>query len=169
MTPAVLRFTDFFGGKKNQDVGTFPHKNQFEGKLKKEFKDFWLTRLEWSVDTYIDSLRFTMADGTVSPKFGNRAFTHNCDFTSPVNKVEATYRERGLVSLTFYTDNEELTIQGDGVGKNKSTFELDKGVENIVQFHLKMGEGRIHGINFGIMTTPDILSQLQDWLNYTKS
>ena len=131
MTPATLRFTDFMGGRNHQDIGTFPHKDHFEGKLKKEFNNFWLSRLEWSVDTYVDSLRFTMSDGTVSPKFGNRAFTHNCDFTAPLKRVDATYRERGLVSLKFYTDNEELTIQGDGVGKHKSYFILKKGVENI--------------------------------------
>lgn len=110
MTPAIVRYSTFFGGKDNQDVGSFPHKNQFEGRLKKEFKNFHLSRLEWSVGTYIESLRFTMSDGTISPKFGNKAFTHSCDFTGPLRRVETKYRERGVVSMTLITDNEELTI-----------------------------------------------------------
>ena len=84
MTPAMLRYTPFYGGKQGMDVGVFPHKNFFENKLKKEFKDFWLARLEWSVGTYVESLRFTMSDGTVSPKFGGKAYTNSCEFYSPV-------------------------------------------------------------------------------------
>ena len=105
-TPAIVRYSSFFGGKDNQDVGSFPHKDLFAGKLKKEFKNYRLTRLEWCVDTYVESLRFTMSDGVVSPKFGNSAFTHSCDFIGSLKRVETKYRERGLVSLTLITDKE---------------------------------------------------------------
>ena len=74
-----------------------------ENSTRSDYKNFWITRLEWTVGTYIESLRFTMADGTVSPKLGGRAFTHNCTLTSPLKMIETTYRERGVVSLKFIT------------------------------------------------------------------
>ena len=106
----TIRNSEFFGGKFTHAIETFPADEFFAGKMKSEVVSFGLARLDWSVDTYIDSIRFTMTDGTVSPKFGNKAFTSCCDFSAPVNKIVATYRERGLVSLTFTTANEELKI-----------------------------------------------------------
>lgn len=98
-----LRTTPFFGGKDSHSVFSFPDQNALERSTRSDYKNFWITRLEWSVGTYIESLRFTMADGTVSPKLGGRAFTHNCTLTSPLKMIETTYRERGLVSLKFIT------------------------------------------------------------------
>ena len=106
----TIRNSPFFGGKFTHAIETFPADEFFAGKLKSEVENFGLARLDWSVDTYIESIRFTMTDGTVSPKFGNKAFTSGCDLTAPVKKIVATYRERGLVSLTIVTANDELTI-----------------------------------------------------------
>lgn len=102
----VIRNTPFYGGKFSQCIEAFPEQSVFEHKNKTQFSNYWINRLQWSVGTYIESLRFTQANGTQSPKFGNRAFTHNCELTSPIKKVEVTYRERGIVSLTFYTETE---------------------------------------------------------------
>ena len=106
----TIRNSEFFGGKFTHAIETFPADDFFAGKVKSEVESFGLARLDWSVDTYIDSIRFTMTDGTVSPKFGNKAFTSGCDLTAPVKSIVATYRERGLVSLTITTANEELKI-----------------------------------------------------------
>ena len=59
-----------------------------------------------------------MADGSVSPKLGSRAFTNTCDLTSPIKMIQTTYRERGLVSLKLICEEEELVIQGSGEGKH---------------------------------------------------
>lgn len=88
----VIRNTPFFGGKSAQTIETFPKQSAFEGMRRSEFKNFWITRVQWSVGTYIESLRFTFADGTVSPKLGGRAFTHSCSLDSPIKKIETSYR-----------------------------------------------------------------------------
>ena len=109
-TPVLIRLSPFFGGKSTHDSFTFPQKSIFENRRKVEFKDLMLTKLEWSVDTYIDSLCFTMSNGQVSPKYGKSAFTNSCYFSAPITRVVATYRERGLVSLEISTKSEDLTI-----------------------------------------------------------
>ena len=100
-----------------------------------------------------------MSDGTVSPKFGGKAYTNSCEFYSPVKKIVATYRERGLVSLTFESGNNMLlTIQGEGVGKNTDTVEVIENVESLVQFKCRMDKNVIQGIQFGVMTTQEIMN-----------
>lgn len=88
-----------------------------------------LTKLQWSVDTYIETLGFTMSDGTASPKYGKRAYQNTCYFTHPITKIVATYRERGLVSLAINTKKEELMIQGNGEGKHTDKVEIIEGFE----------------------------------------
>jgi len=94
-----------------------------------------------------------MADGTVSPKLGGRAFTHNCGLTSPLKMVELTYRERGLVSLKFFTETEEVLIQGTGEGKHSDKVKLVEGIEQLVQFKVRLANNLIQGIGFGILST----------------
>ena len=110
--------------------------------------------------TYVESLRFTQANGTQSPKFGTKPFTHNCDLTSPIKKVEVTYRERGIVSLVFYTATEELRIQGDGEGKHSDKVEIVEGVEKLVQFRVRLAQNLVQGISFGVLTN-QALKQLK--------
>lgn len=153
----MLRSTPFFGGKASQATYSFPDQNSIERSRHCDFKNFWITRLEWSVGTYIESLRFTMADGTSSPKLGARVFTHSCTLTSPLKRVETTYRERGLVSLKFITDTEELLIQGDGEGKNSDQVKLVEGIEKIIQFKVRLANSQIQGISFGILSNSQLV------------
>ena len=97
-----------------------------------------------------------MANGTQSPKFGAKAFTHNCTLTSPVKKIEVTYRERGIVSLVMYTETEELRIQGTGEGKHSDKAEIVEGVEKLVQFRVRIAQNLVQGISFGVLTTQAI-------------
>ena len=96
-----IRETPWFGGKFSQAIEAFPTDNFFQGMRKDGFNNLRLTKLDWYVGTYIETLRFTMSDGTVSPKFGGKSFNATCEFDTPVKRITATYRERGLVSLTF--------------------------------------------------------------------
>ena len=100
--------------------------------MKSQFQNFGLARLDWSVDTYVESIRFTMTDDSVSPKFGNKPFTNCCDFTAPVKRIVATYRERGLVSLSILTANEELKIEGTGESKHTDTVEVIENLESLI-------------------------------------
>ena len=152
----VIRNTPFYGGKFSQCIEAFPEQSVFEHKNKDQFSKFWINRLQWSVGTYIESLRFTMSNGTQSPKFGNRAFTNNCELTSPIKKVEVTYRERGIVSLTFHTETGTLKIEGTGEGKHSDKVEIVEGVEKLVQFRVRLAQNLIQGISFGVLTTQEI-------------
>ena len=68
-----IRQTPFFGGKFTHCIESFPHDDILaEGGL----KNVMLTKLQWSVGTYIDTLGFTMSNGAASPKYGCRAFTN---------------------------------------------------------------------------------------------
>ena len=147
-----LRTTPFWGGKPEHTVFSFPDQNAIERSTRSDYKNFRLTRLEWSVGTYIESLRFTMADGTVSPKLGGRAFTHNCTLTSPLKMIETTYRERGLVSLKFITETEELVIQGTGEGKHSDKVKFIEGMEKLVQVKVRLHNNLIQGISFGLLS-----------------
>ena len=101
-----------------------------------------------------------MSDGTISPKFGNKAFSHNCDLTGPLKRIEAKFRERGLVGLKLITDNEDLVIQGDGLGKHEAEVFYEPSVEQIVQFKVRMAQGVVNGIQFGVLTNEDIVESL---------
>ena len=133
----VVRDTDFYGGKFTQAIEVFPSPSFFNGKLKKDMKNFRLTRLDWSVDTYVDSIRFTMTGGEVSPKFGGKAFTNCCEFESPIKKIVVRYRERGIVSLDLYSDSENLTIEGSGEAKHTDTVDVLEG-ESLIQFKVRV-------------------------------
>jgi len=62
-----------------------------------------MTRLDWGMgDTYIESLRFTMSNGDVSPKFGRKAISHFCNFEEKLTKIALGTRDRRLVKLVFY-------------------------------------------------------------------
>jgi len=156
----VIRNTPFFGGKFSHCIEVFPEQSVFEHKTKDQYSKFWINRIQWSVGTYVESLRFTQANGTQSPKFGAKPFTHNCDLTSPIKKVEVTYRERGIVSLVFYTATEELRIQGDGEGKHSDKVEIVEGVEKLVQFRVRLAQNLVQGISFGVLTN-QALKQLK--------
>jgi len=49
---------------------------------------------------------------------GGKAFTNSCEFTKPITKIIAKYRERGIVSLELFTESETLLIAGDGEEKH---------------------------------------------------
>ena len=94
-----------------------------------------------------------MTDDSVSPKFGNKPFTNCCDFTAPVKRIVATYRERGLVSLTILTANESLKIEGTGEQKHTDTIELIEDMEKLFQFKVRLANNLVQGISFGVSTT----------------
>lgn len=96
----------------------------FVTKKQRDLKNLRLTRLEWCVGTYIESIRFTMSDGQVSPKFGRKSITNCCDLDSPITKIVAVHRERGLVSLEFFSESESLKIEGTGEVKHTDTVTL---------------------------------------------
>lgn len=88
----------------------------------------------------------------MSPKLGRSPFTHSCDLNSPIKKIETSFREKGLVSLKFITDTEELVIQGDGNGKHTDKVEVVEGIEKLVQFKVRLANNDIQGISFGILS-----------------
>ena len=156
-----LRTTPFFGGKAEHEVFSFPDQNAIQSSKRSDYKNFWVRRLEWSVGTYIESLRFAMADGTVSPRLGGRPFTHGCDLTSPIKMIETTYRERGLVSLKFITETEEVLIQGDGEGKHSDKVKFVEGVEKFLQVKVRLANNLISGISFGILSNQQLIQLKQ--------
>ena len=141
----VIRNTPFYGGKFSHVIESFPDQSVFEGRVHdQKFSRFWVARLEWSVGTYIESLRFTLANGSVSPKFGSRPFTNNCELSAPIRKIEVTYRERGIVSLTFLTaSGEELKIQGEGEGKHSDRVVVSENLETLVQFRVRVAQNLV--------------------------
>lgn len=147
-----LRTTAFFGGKSEHAILSFPEQSVIETSKRSDYKNFWVRRLEWSVGTYIESLRFAMADGAVSPRLGGRPFTHGCDLSSPIKMIETTYRERGLVSLKFITETEEVLIQGSGEGKHSDKVKFIEGVEKFLQVKVRLANNLITGISFGILS-----------------
>ena len=93
-----------------------------------------------------------MSNGDKSPKYGDRGFTDGCYFNNPVTRIEAAYRERGLVSLTFHTESEVMTIAGEGVGKHTDIVDVIT-TENLAQFRVRLANGLVQGISFGIIST----------------
>ena len=84
-------------------------------------KNYSLARLDWGVGQYIDSIRFTMTNGTISPKYGSRSATSNyCVFESRINKIKVSVKDNRLVGLLFYTehDGEFLRIEGSRMTNN---------------------------------------------------
>ena len=55
---------------------------------------------------YIDSIRFTMSNGDVSPKYGSMPFTNSCGFDSRITKIKASCKDNRLVGLIFYTEHD---------------------------------------------------------------
>lgn len=93
-----------------------------------------------------------MSNGEKSERFGDRAFTSGCDFLNPVTRIEATYRERGLVSLTFHSASEVMTIAGTGEGKHSDKVDVIPA-ENLAQFRVRLAQGVIQGISFGVISS----------------
>ena len=98
-----------------------------------------------------------MTDDSVSPKFGNKPFTNCCDFTAPVKRIVATYRERGLVSLSILTANEELKIEGTGESKHTDTVEVIENLESLIQFKVRCANNLVQGISFGVSTNKQLM------------
>lgn len=143
-----LKHTDFTGGKFTQNVTAFPMPNFFNGKTKRDIKNFRLSRLDWSVGTYIESLRFTMSDGQISSKMGGKTLTDSCEISKPINKIVVKYRERGIVSLEMFTESETILIAGNGEEKHTDVIQIHEG-QDLVQFKVRLANGLVQGICFG--------------------
>lgn len=93
---------------------SWPLPEFFDGKRKSSMMNYKLARLDWGLgDNFIESIRFTMTNGDISPKFGRKAISHWCAFDSTITKVTMTTRVGRLVGLVFDTqaDNEYLRIE----------------------------------------------------------
>jgi len=66
----VTRSSPFFGGRSSHQVEQWPIPSFLEGKKRVHVADYYVTRLDWGVGNFIESIRFTMSNGDVSPKYG---------------------------------------------------------------------------------------------------
>ena len=109
-----MRDSDFVGGKRVHTVEAWPQPEFFDGKRKSRLINYRLSRLDWGLgDNFIESIRFTMSNGDISPKFGRKAISHWCAFESTIKRVTMTSRGGCLVGLVFDTeaDGEFLRIE----------------------------------------------------------
>ena len=122
----VLRSSPFFGGRQSHAVEEWPPQTFYEGKKKNSLTDYMVTRLDWGVGGFIDSIRFTMSNGDVSPKYGSKPFTDCCHFDSRITKIKASCKDNRLVGLVFYTehDGEFLRITGSFMTSNTVVMEM---------------------------------------------
>jgi hypothetical protein len=67
-------------------------------------KNYRICKLEWATGSeYIESLRLTMSNGDVSPRFGAKSFTDFCQVDETISKIKVGTKNNRLVSLEFYT------------------------------------------------------------------
>ena len=90
---------------------------------------------------YIDSIRFTMSNGDVSPKYGSMPFTNSCGFDSRITKIKASCKDNRLVGLIFYTehDGEYLRIEGSHMTSNTAALEMHV-TESLVGFKMRVSK-----------------------------
>ena len=122
-------------------------------------KNYSLARIDWGVGHYIDSIRFTMTDGAISPKYGSRSATSNyCVFESRINKIKVSVKDNRLVGLIFYTehDGEFLRIESSRYTNNTATVEL-VGSESFIGFRMRIANKAITGLSFTMLTSQEIL------------
>jgi len=50
---------------------------------------------------YIESIKFTMSDGTASEQIGRKPFNNTCDFDEKITKVVMTTNDGRLVGIVF--------------------------------------------------------------------
>ena len=156
----VLRSSPFYGGRSSNEVEVWPPAGFFEGKKKPQLADYQISRLDWNVGSYIDSIRFTMSNGDVSPKYGNRPFTDLCRFESRITKVIASVKDNRLVGLIFHTeqDGEFLRIQGTMMTNNSVTIEMH-ATESLVGFKLRVAKSTLQGLSLTILSSKTLMEE----------
>ena len=144
-----VRKTEFTGGKTAHAVESWPPENCM--KLYQDSK-VRLARLDWSTGRdYIESIRFTMSNGDVSPKYGVKAFTDCCPFEEPISKVKMLVADRRLVGLTFYTEKDGVYLEVKAPKKEVGAAEHEVWpTEHLLGFNMRVHDKSVTGMSLNI-------------------
>ena len=136
----------------------WPTAEFMEGKKKSFFSNYYVTRLDWGLGKHIESIRFTMSNGDVSPKYGTKAFTHSCELDSPITKIKAKIKENRLVGLIISTQRlgECLTIYPEHQNYTSQATVFLKEEESILGFSMKVQDDKLYGLSVRVLTTQEI-------------
>ena len=139
----------------------------FEGKKKTSLADYQIARLDWNVCSYVDSMRFTMSNGDISPKYGNKPFTDCCHFESRVTKIQVSCKDNRIVGLVFYTehDGEFLRITGSLMTNNTVVVDLH-AIESLIGFKMRVAKSVLQGMSFTVLTSKTLMDErngTQQW------
>ena len=95
-----------------------------------------------------------MSNGDVSPKYGDKAFTHGCNFESRITKVRISTKENRLIGLIFYTDHDGEFLRIEGSVKTNNTVTLDmESTESLIGFQMRIASGALQGMAFVILSS----------------
>lgn len=110
-TKLQLREFPIVGGKDTHESKLWPDETFFEGKTREQLKPFRVSRIDWGAGRYLDSVRFTMSNGDVCPKFGSKAFNNYCQVDFDITQVRIAIKNKKVVGMTLYTgQKEELVV-----------------------------------------------------------
>ena len=118
-----------------------------------------MSRLDWGIgNQYIESIKFTMSNGDVSPKYGVKIITDFCLFESPINKILMYVADRRLVGLTFYTehDGEFLVITAPKLSVGTTMHELVYS-ETLLGFNMRVADKSLQGMSINIASSNEII------------
>ena len=159
----VLRQTQFSGGRTGHAVVQWPSEEFLKQQKRTVLDKVYVTKLEWGIGReYIESMRFTMSNGEVSPKFGVKAITDFCFFDSPIRKVTMHTVDRRLVGLDFYTEKDGLYMQVRAPYEPTSQAEHCLiQYETLLGFNMRVADKSLHGMSLNIASSNEIISSLQ--------
>lgn len=160
----LIRSSDFSGGKRNHEIEQWPQQAFFDNKRKLDLVNYRITRLDWGLsDTAIDSIRFTMSNGDVSPKFGRKAISHTCEVDSKITKVTVMTKDNRVVSLAFDTEAEAefLKIQAPIAqsGVLKSIEHTMSPGESLVGFKMRIARSALQGLSCQWLSSSAVMQQ----------
>ena len=114
-----MREFPIVGGKDTHEVKLWPDETFFKDKTREQLKPFRVSRIDWSTGKYLDSVRFTMSNGDVSPKFGSKAFNNYCQVNCNITQVRIAIKNKKLVGMVLYTgQREELMVMQGSEAEN---------------------------------------------------
>ena len=158
----LVREVGFTGGKRRHDVECWPTQEFLDNHAKSDLINYKVTRIDWSVgDDYIDSIKFTMSNGDVSPRYGRRMTNHYCMIEADITTVTMIQKDGRLAGVIFgnETAGEVLRIEAASInqGETKTSVESLYASETLVGFKMRLHRGALTGLSSQWLTSPAAL------------
>ena len=158
----LVREVAFSGGKRRHDVECWPTQEFLENNRKSDLINFKITRIDWSLgDDYIDSIKFTMSNGDVSPRYGRRMTNHYCMVEGDISTVTMIQKDGRLAGVIFgnATSGDILRIEAPSVneGETKTSVESLYATESLIGFKMRLHRGALTGLSSQWITSPAAL------------